>query len=158
MIDGLLDWFKISVNQICLLFDIQLKPDQRRFVPSPIRLYRDIIFSGDKNAAPIDIFLIRLNNSPIGAFTLSVNHKGIAWLGGFQIDRQYQGKGVAAMVLKSICRCLTDLNKRVTSICLNVHKENRHAISFYSRNGFEIASSEVENKWIMKRNIDHPII
>ncbi|MGM0933370.1 MAG: GNAT family N-acetyltransferase [Bacteroidota bacterium] len=72
------------------------------------------------------------------------------FISSFSIEKDWIGKGVSKELIKRVIDKSKDQN--LNWIYLEVFKENKRAISFYSKYGFGL-DKEDENKLILSRNI-----
>jgi len=114
-----------------LLFGIQLEPGQSEFVPSPQKLWSSLAFQSCDQ--PFSIYGIWTDTRPVGLFTLQLSGT-VAWLGGMQIDRRYQRRGLGTLVLSILKQKLN--GSGITQLELNVHPRNEIALRFYEAWGF----------------------
>ncbi|WP_018694406.1 GNAT family N-acetyltransferase [Algicola sagamiensis] len=117
--------------------NIQLEKSQRKYVPSVEKLQREQIFQGDGTKKPFAIYGVWLDASTIiGVFTIEKMQDGYMWLGGLQIDQQWQGHGFARRVLEGLIRHVID-HPELKGMKLDVFEENTPVYDFYRRLGFE---------------------
>ncbi|RAW16859.1 hypothetical protein DC345_07080 [Paenibacillus taichungensis] len=58
------------------------------------------------------------------------------WIGGFQIDKDYQGKGLGSQSLYTILDCIQNKHPQCQIISLTVEKNNALARILYEKIGF----------------------
>lgn len=86
----------------------------------------------------LDPYALYHNDVIIGAFYLSYTpgSEHNYWIGGFQIDKKYQGKGYGQETLRKIVDFIKMTHPACKSISLTVEKENTQAIYLYEKVGF----------------------
>lgn len=72
------------------------------------------------------------------------------FVSNFSIEKQWLGKGISKELMRRVIN--ESKEKNLKCICLEVFKENKRAVSFYSRYGF-VLDQEDENKLILKKEI-----
>jgi ribosomal protein S18 acetylase RimI-like enzyme len=66
--------------------------------------------------------------------------QGRAYIYGFRVKPLYRGLGVGSRLLQIV---EADLRRRnFTWVCLNVSRENRDALRFYQRYGYQVVAAE----------------
>lgn len=100
-----------------------------------------------------DPFILREGDKTFGFFYLSYtpNSADNYWIGGFQIDKEYQGKGLGRQALHKILEFIQENHHECRIISLTVEKSNTHARKLYEKMGF--ISQEIDNddgEWIYK--------
>ncbi|MFC9708156.1 GNAT family N-acetyltransferase [Paenibacillus sp. NPDC056933] len=96
--------------------------------------------------AAFDPYLLREGDKAFGFFYLSYTPESIDnyWIGGFQIDKDYQGKGLGSQSLYMILECIQEKHPQCQNISLTVEKSNAHARALYEKIGF--IDQELENQ------------
>ena len=86
------------------------------------------------------------NDSLVAIMDLILDYptKGIAFIGLFMTNIQYQHKGIGSNIISEITMSLKSLGYR--KIRLGVDKGNPHSYSFWSKNNFNVVS---EDKYIL---------
>lgn len=115
---------------------LRVKRDQRAFVPSPAEsLAAAYIKPWDEALDPYGLYL---GEKPVGLFYLSYTPDSIDnyWIGGFMIDRRYQGRGLGRAAMKAILDFVVMTHPRCCVIQLTVEKENHIAQNLYKSLGF----------------------
>ncbi len=79
------------------------------------------------------IFLIYLEDIPIGSISYEVKDKDHAYIDGLVIKPEYQGKGFGTEAIEWILKLLEGYQK----ISLVTHPENSNAIKIYEKYGFK---------------------
>ena len=70
--------------------------------------------------------------------------EGIAFIGFFMTNVQYQNKGIGSNIIREVCNYLKQL--RYKKVRLGVDKGNPQSFAFWSKNGFYVVS---ENEYIV---------
>ncbi|WP_315795398.1 GNAT family N-acetyltransferase [Paenibacillus sp. BIC5C1] len=96
--------------------------------------------------AAFDPYLLREGNKAFGFFYLSYTPASTDnyWIGGFQIDKDYQGKGLGSQSLYTILDCIQNKHPQCQIISLTVEKNNALARILYEKIGF--INQEMENQ------------
>lgn len=96
--------------------------------------------------AAFDPYLLRESDKAFGFFYLSYTPLSIDnyWIGGFQIDKDYQGIGLGSKSLYTILECIQEKHPQCQIISLTVEKSNTRARVLYEKIGFK--NQELENK------------
>ncbi|AYC28630.1 GNAT family N-acetyltransferase [Paenisporosarcina cavernae] len=84
-------------------------------------------------------FIIVWNNKDVGKIRVKMEHNE-AWIYGFAILPEYQGKGIGRDVLKKVIGIETG---RGNSVHLEVETENENALKLYKDVGFEVVHAQV---------------
>lgn len=72
--------------------------------------------------------------------------KGVAFIGLFMIDKEYQGKGLGSSIIHE---CITHFrNSGFRSVQLGTDKGNPQSNAFWSKNGFQQISER--NEYIIR--------
>jgi len=81
----------------------------------------------------LDPYIIDLNGAIIGFFYLSYTpgSEDNYWIGGFQIAKEFQGKGYGKQSMKTIIDFITQQHPNCKEISLTVEKANDRAQSLY---------------------------
>ncbi|CAM2070548.1 GNAT family N-acetyltransferase [Sulfidibacter corallicola] len=116
------------------MHQLELPPAQRRYVPRPEELLREQVFSDGIRPQTV---VIRMGEEPVGMFCYTLEETGAAGFFGFQVDQQYQGRGVGRWALRAFLRGILHF-PNVNCVRLNVHKKNVDATCFYLREGFKL--------------------
>ncbi|MFS0863824.1 GNAT family N-acetyltransferase [Fredinandcohnia sp. 179-A 10B2 NHS] len=117
-------------------FSISVMDNQRTFVPSVAEsLAYAYLKPWDEALEPYAIYV---NEEIIGMFYLSYtpDSEKNYWIGGFQVDKKHQGKGLGRKSLEEILKFIKETHPRCKVINLTVEKENTHAIHLYESVGF----------------------
>ncbi|OPG99612.1 GNAT family N-acetyltransferase [Chryseobacterium mucoviscidosis] len=96
--------------------------------------------------AAFDPYLLRESDKAFGFFYLSYTPQSTDnyWIGGFQIDKDYQGKGLGIKSLYTILECIQEKHPQCQIISLTVEKSNTRATVLYEKIGFK--NQELENQ------------
>lgn len=86
----------------------------------------------------LDPYVLYENNKIIGAFYISYtpNSEDNYWIGGFQIAKEYQGKGYGKQSLLKIIDFVKEKHPNCKIVSLTVETENEQAIRLYENTGF----------------------
>lgn len=125
-------------------FEIKVRAEQTSFVPS---ITESLAYAYIKPwDEALDAYAIYLGKQIIGAFYLSYTPGSVDnyWIGGFQIDRNYQGKGYGKQSFMRIIRFVKEKHPACRVISLTVEKTNEQAIHLYEKIGF--ITEEKENQ------------
>lgn len=87
-------------------------------------------------------------DSLIAFYSNHDNHK--AYIPLVWVDSAKRRRGLGASMLDALHRHLS--NRGMTSVSLEVHKNNQSAFSLYSRSGYRIVEDR-QDKWLMCRNL-----
>ncbi|MGC5771627.1 GNAT family N-acetyltransferase [Paenibacillus pabuli] len=96
--------------------------------------------------AALDPYLLREGNKAFGFFYLSYTPASTDnyWIGGFQINKDDQGKGLGSKSLYNILEWIQEEHPQCQIISLTVEKSNVHARGLYEKIGF--INQELENQ------------
>ncbi|WP_235857665.1 GNAT family N-acetyltransferase [Paenibacillus albiflavus] len=85
-----------------------------------------------------DPYILCKDDKTFGFFYLSYtpNSTNNYWIGGFQIDKEYQGMGLGTQSLKRILEFIQEMNRQCEVISLTIEKSNNHARKLYEKLGF----------------------
>lgn len=85
-----------------------------------------------------DPYVLSKNDKVIGFFYLSYtpNSTNNYWLGGFQIDKEYQGMGLGMESLGRMVEFIKERHHQCEVISLTIEKNNAHARKLYEKIGF----------------------
>lgn len=116
--------------------EITIFETQKTFVPNIIESLAFAYIKPWDEA--FDPYVLYDNNRIIGAFYISYtpNSEDNYWIGGFQISKEYQGKGYGKQSLHKIIDFIKEKHPECKVISLTVEKENIHAITLYEKLGF----------------------
>ncbi|BFH68359.1 MAG: GNAT family N-acetyltransferase [Paenibacillus dendritiformis] len=115
---------------------IKIHEEQEPFVPT---IYEALTYAYIKPwDEELDPFLICEEEAAIGFFYMSYtpNSADNYWIGGFQIDKSYQGKGYGKLALRAIIDFIRETHPLCRLISLTVELENKPAQRLYERIGF----------------------
>ncbi|QGQ95322.1 GNAT family N-acetyltransferase [Paenibacillus psychroresistens] len=90
--------------------------------------------SGDKD----NMYMIEVNEETVGKIRVSLDAEQ-AWLYGFSILPEYQGRGIGRKVLRRIIR---EQSLAGHSIHLEVETKNDHALGLYESVGFKVVHAQ----------------
>ncbi|KAB8136231.1 GNAT family N-acetyltransferase [Gracilibacillus oryzae] len=117
-------------------FQLKVHESQKPFVPT---IAESLAYAYVKPwDEALDPYIIYENNTIIGAFylTYTPNSEDNYWIGGFQIDKEQQGKGYGKQSLQKIMELIKAKHPDCKVISLTVEKENNKAIRLYEKAGF----------------------
>lgn len=117
-------------------FKISVHENQKVFVPT---IAESLAFAYLKPwDEALDPYALYSDDEIIGAFYISYTpgSKDNYWIGGFQIDKRYQGEGYGKDALLKIISFLKETYPECQSILLTVEKANYRAIHLYEKVGF----------------------
>ncbi|CAM4289849.1 GCN5 family acetyltransferase [Bacillus manliponensis] len=126
-------------------FGLSVHEGQKSFVPN---IAESLAFAYLKPwDEALDPYVLYENNKIIGAFYISYtpNSENNYWIGGFQIDKELQGKGYGKQALNKIIEFIKETHHKCKVISLTVEKENEQAIALYKKTGF--ISQNAENSY-----------
>ncbi|WCR28770.1 GNAT family N-acetyltransferase [Paenibacillus thiaminolyticus] len=115
---------------------IKIHEEQVPFVPS---IYEALTYAYIKPwDEALDPFLIYEEEVAIGFFYISYtpNSADNYWIGGFQIDKSYQGKGYGKLALRRIIDFIRETHPLCRLISLTVEQDNKAAQRLYESIGF----------------------
>lgn len=117
-------------------FSISVLDNQRTFVPSVAESLAYAYLKPWDEA--LDPYAIYLNEEIMGMFYLSYTPESERnyWIGGFQIDKKYQGQGLGRKSLQKILTFIKETHPTCKVVSLTVEKENKLAIHLYESIGF----------------------
>ncbi|WDE08681.1 GNAT family N-acetyltransferase [Thalassomonas viridans] len=141
----------MSVNHWTAFKRVQLHDWQKKYVPSPETLIRQSVFERRADHQFL-LYSVFYQQHLVGGFSLSVTPDNELWLGGLQIDKQYQSKGLAAYVFTKVIEYICSYPKFV-GLGLDVHSSNLAAYEFYQRKGlrvYGVFEHKGEELWLMK--------
>jgi len=86
----------------------------------------------------LDPYILSVNEAIVGFFYLSYTPESEDnyWIGGFQIDQAFQGKGYGKQSMTAIIDFITQHHPQCKVISLTVEKENVRAQSLYKSLSF----------------------
>ena len=111
--------------------ELEVHPEQQKFVPSPSESLASAYIKPWDEA--LDPYAIMLDNKMIGLFYLSYTPNSVDnyWLGGFFIDKKYQGSGYGKLSLGKILNFILSIHPNCQQIKLTVEQENNVARTLY---------------------------
>ncbi|KAA1186465.1 GNAT family N-acetyltransferase [Paenibacillus odorifer] len=127
---------EITKNNWEEAFELSVHESQKSFVPN---IAESLAFAYIKPwDEALDPYVLYENNRIIGAFYISYtpNSEENYWIGGFQIDKELQGKGYGKQALNKIIEYIKEKHRKCKVISLTVEKENEKAIDLYEKAGF----------------------
>lgn len=98
-----------------------------------------------KNFVPEKIRVIEFDKIDVGRLRVVRSSEDI-YVGGIQLLPEHQGKGIGSAIFKELLKESESLN---IPIKLDVSRDNKKAIGFYTKFGFKKVG-ENETDWIMK--------
>lgn len=142
---------KLDKDDIVLIYDLSCK-NHIYYQYHPPFVTREIILDDMKALPPgksyDDKYYIGFfeNDSLVAIMDLILDYptKGIAFIGLFMTNIQYQHKGIGSNIISEITMSLKSLGYR--KIRLGVDKGNPQSYSFWSKNNFNVIS---EDKYIL---------
>ncbi|MFE8704158.1 GNAT family N-acetyltransferase [Cytobacillus sp. FJAT-54145] len=122
--------------------EISVHDSQKPFVPTVMESLAYAYIKPWDDA--LDPYVLCVNNKIIGSFYISYSpdSKDNYWIGGFQIDKEYQGKGYGRHSLNKIIDFIKVNHSKCKVISLTVEKENEQAIRLYKSIGFITQNQE----------------
>lgn len=116
--------------------EISIHKDQEIFVPSVIESLAFAYIKPWDEA--FDPYIICYENKIVGFFYLSYtpDSRDNYWIGGFQIDKKYQGKGYGILALLEILKFISETYTHCIVVSLTVEKNNEPARQLYEKVGF----------------------
>ena len=93
-----------------------------------------------------DPYILRQGEKAFGFFYLSYtpDSKDNYWIGGFQIDQDYQGKGLGKEALYTILEFIQQTHHQCQVVSLTIEESNAHARKLYEKTGF--IDQEMDNQ------------
>ena len=87
----------------------------------------------------LDPYVIYVDDRLVGCFYVSYtpDSQDNYWIGGFMIDREFQGRGYGCASLKEILRFIPKVHPRCREVKLTVEKGNEIAQKLYRSLGFD---------------------
>ena len=115
---------------------IKVDDDQKPFVPSVTESLANAYLKPWDEA--LDPYVLLTDGMIIGAFYISYTpgSKDNYWIGGFQIDKEHQGKGFGTRALSYIVEFMREWHPACCVLSLTVEKANSNAIRLYKKFGF----------------------
>ena len=116
---------------------IEVLPEQKPFVPSPLESLACAYIKPWDEA--FDPYAIYSNDKLIGLWYLSYTpeSEGNYWIGGFQIDKQYQGQGLGKAAMIQILEYIPHIHPNCKVMNLTVETNNTLAQNLYKSLGFD---------------------
>lgn len=113
-------------------FELSVHESQKSFVPNIAESLAFAFIEPWDEA--LDPYVLYENNKIIGAFYISYtpNSDDNYWIGEFQIDKVFQGKGYGKQSLNKIIEFIKEKHRKCRVISLTVEKEN-NKLSIYMR-------------------------
>jgi diamine N-acetyltransferase len=142
------------VNPICIkpvdrdnweeAVSISLFETQVKMVPSVIESLAYAYIKPWDEA--LDPYILHLQGKVIGFFYISYTPESTDnyWIGGFQIDKDYQGKGIGEVSLERIIEFIKEKHSLCKVISLTIERNNERARKLYERIGF--INQDIENQ------------
>ncbi len=132
-----LEFKQIDRNNWEEVLKIEVLPEQREFAPTVAESLAAAYIKPWDEA--FDIFAIYADNILAGIFYISYTpeSKDNYWIGGFQIDKQYQNKGIGREALIKILDFIPKQHPRCKEMKLTVEKNNTVAQKLYKSLGFD---------------------
>ncbi|MCM3038739.1 GNAT family N-acetyltransferase [Paenibacillus motobuensis] len=115
---------------------ISLLKSQEKFVPSVIESLAWAYIKPWDEA--FDPYILGKEDKVFGFFYLSYtpNSTNNYWIGGFQIDKEYQGIGLGSQSLRRIVEFIQETHRQCEVISLTIESTNDHARKLYEKLGF----------------------
>ncbi|WP_019415707.1 GNAT family N-acetyltransferase [Paenisporosarcina sp. TG20] len=85
-----------------------------------------------------DMLMIIVNDEVVGKIRIK-REKGQAWIYGFSILPEFQGRGIGRKVLRKVVKGQSELGH---SVHLEVETKNEHALKLYYSVGFKIVHAQ----------------
>lgn len=86
-----------------------------------------------------DMRMIVVNEETVGKLRISREEEGQAWIYGFSILPEYQGKGIGRQVLRQVIK---EQSAAGYSVHLEVETKNEHALGLYESVGFKVVHTQ----------------
>ncbi|OPA75383.1 GNAT family N-acetyltransferase [Paenibacillus selenitireducens] len=136
------------------VLEIKLSPEQTAYVPTVMEgLAYAYIKPWDE---ALDPYVLCVGDQVIGFFYLSYTpgSKDNYWMGGFQMDIAFQGKGYGKKALHQIIEFILGEHPNAEILSLTVEKTNQVAIQLYEKLGFISKNYEnLEGEMIYSKRI-----
>lgn len=126
---------EITKNNWEEAFELSVHESQKSFVPN---IAESLAFAYIKPwDEALDPYVLYENNRIIGAFYISYtpNSEENYWIGGFQIDKELQGKGYGKQALNKIIEYIKEKHRKCKVISLTVEKKTRKLLIYMRRRG-----------------------
>ncbi|MCP4705880.1 MAG: GNAT family N-acetyltransferase [candidate division Zixibacteria bacterium] len=119
-----------------IAIELEVKEDQKKFVPSAAESIASAYIKPWDEA--LDPYAIMLVDKMIGLFYISYTPESIDnyWIGGFFIDKNYQGSGYGKSSLNKILKFIPSVHPNCQEMKLTVEEENCIARKLYENLGF----------------------
>lgn len=91
-----------------------------------------------------DMFMIDVSEGTVGKIRVS-REEGQAWIYGFSILPEYQGRGIGRKVLRKVIK---EQSMAGYSVHLEVETKNDHALGLYESVGFKTVHSQDYYRWM----------
>jgi diamine N-acetyltransferase len=116
---------------------LQVSPEQMKFAPSVAESLASAYIKPWDEA--LDPFVICVDDQLVGLFYISYtpDSKDNYWIGGFIIDRKFQGRGYGRRALREMLSFVPTVHPNCQEIKLTVEKENLTAQKLYRSLGFD---------------------
>ena len=129
---------------------LSVSPEQERFVPSVVLTLAKCFIRPDGQTH--EPYAVYAGAAMVGFYRLSYvpSEETKCYLGGFLIDRAYQGRGYGRAALSLY---LAEVRRRFPAcreVYLTVHPENERAAALYSSAGFEPLAFRVDDEDAMR--------
>lgn len=134
--DQNIEFFAIDRNNWEEALKIKVRRDQKKFVPSIMESLACAYIKPWDEA--FDPYIINYNGKIVGAFYLSYTPESTDnyWIGGFQIDKKFQGQGIGKKAFLAILSFVKQQHNKCRIISLTVEKSNTLAAKLYVQSGF----------------------
>jgi len=115
---------------------LKVKKGQQRFVPTVAESLASAYIKPWDEA--LDPYVICRDKSIVGFFYISYtpDSKDNYWIGGFMIDKKFQGKGYGKLAFAQILEFIPHIHTYCELISLTVEKDNLTARKLYETFGF----------------------
>ncbi|CAM2009919.1 GNAT family N-acetyltransferase [Acanthopleuribacter pedis] len=124
---------------LCL---IEIKEEQKRFVPAPEEIKRQHQF----DVGAFQVIAVQVGGRPIGLFTLSQSDASTIWISGFQIDHRYQGRGYGHQAMCQIKENLVQ-QEIFKELRVQIHGDNHQAFTFFWSEGFKYVGPRTGSRY-----------
>jgi Acetyltransferases len=130
---------------------IELRPAEERDMELRVRLNAEAFRMSEADALAIetelegdgDILIIEAEREPVGKIRVN-RGEGQAWLYGFSVLPEKQGRGIGRQALR---RIVGELSSEGYSVHLEVEAKNDHALGLYRSVGFRAVHSQDYYSW-----------
>lgn len=105
----------------------------------------DVLIERNLEGEEHQLFIAMDDTKPIGMITVTMD-EGTAFLTGFGVRSELQGKGYGRAILQQVTRRLKE--QSIDKISLEVEMDNENALFLYTSSGFKVVSGYDYFRWL----------